>query len=111
MKIQRGKLAYTSQKGDGFDVGPQGLGDIQVKMISKGMMANEKLPDWPMMNVRWRDAGGHEKDYEMLPYGYSKEPSLSGKNIGSAFPMGDSDVRNMQKFEGSMVALIQKYVK
>src|ERR1017187_1898242 len=111
LKIQHGKLVFSSQKGDGFDVGPQGVVEIDVKKISKGMMANEKLPDWPMINLRWRESDGHEKDYQMFPYGYSKEPSLSGKNIGSTFPMGDSDVHNMQKFEESMVALIQKYVK
>ena len=44
-KIQRGKLAYSSGKGDGFDIGPQGLVEIEVKKLSKGMMANEKLPD------------------------------------------------------------------
>jgi len=64
-----------------------------------------------MMNIRWRDSGGHEKDYQMLPYGYSKDQSLSGKNLASAFPMGDSDVNEMQKFEESMVALVGKYVK
>jgi hypothetical protein len=111
LKIQRGKLVYSSQKGDGFDVDPQGLVGIEVKMISKGMMANEKLPDWPMVNIRFRDSAGHEKDYQMLPYGYSKELSLSGRNIGGAFPMGDSDIHDLQKFEESMAALIQRYVK
>ena len=111
LKIQRGKLAYTSEKGDGFDVDAQGIGGIEVKKISKGMMANEKLPDWPMLNIRFRDSGGHEKDYQMLPYGYSKEQTLSGKNLASAFPMGDSDVQETQKFEESVAALIQKYVK
>jgi hypothetical protein len=47
----------------------------------------------------------------MLPYMYSKDQSLSGKNLASAFPMGDSDVNEMQKFEESMGALINKYVK
>lgn len=110
LRIQRGKLTYSTQKGDGFDVGPQGVTGVEVKMISKGMMANEKLPDWPMLNIRWRD-GGKDKNYQMLPYGYSKQPSLSGKNIGSAFPMGDSDVHDLQKFEESMAALIQKFVR
>jgi hypothetical protein len=64
-----------------------------------------------MINIRFRDSGGHEKDYQMLPSGYSKEQSLSGKNLASAFPMGDSDVHEMQKFEESMVTLIQKYAK
>lgn len=111
LKIQRGKLAYTSEKGDGFDVDAQGMGGVEVKKISKGMMANEKLPDWPMLNIRFRDSGGHEKDYQMLPYGYSKEQTLSGKNLASAFPMGDSDVQQTQKFEESVATLIQKYVK
>ena len=111
LKIQRGKLSFSSQKGDGFDVDPQSLAGVEVKMIAKGMMANEKLPDLPMLNIRWREAKGKDKDYQMLPYAFSKQPSLSGKNLGSAFPMGDSDVRDVQKFENSIAALIQKYVK
>jgi len=82
------------------------------RKISKGMMANEKIPDLPIIDIRWRDSGGHEKDYQMLPYLYSKQQQLlSGKNFASAFPMDDSDVQQMQKFEESMVALIQKYAK
>jgi hypothetical protein len=58
------------------------------------------------------EAGGHEKDYQMLPYMYSKQQQLlSGKNFASAFPMGDSDVQEMQKLEESMVTLVQKYIK
>jgi curli biogenesis system outer membrane secretion channel CsgG len=110
LKIQRGKLVYSTSKGDGFGVGPQGLSGIEVKKIAKGMMANEKLPDWPIINIRWRD-GGHDKDYQMLPYGYSREQILSGKNLASGFPMEDSDVQQMQKLEESLVALILKYVK
>ena len=75
-------------------------------------MANEKIPDLPIINIRWRDPGGHEKDYQMLPYLYSKQQQiLAGHNFASAFPMGDSDVMQMQKFEDSMVALINKYAK
>jgi hypothetical protein len=110
--IQRGKLTFSGGKGDGFDVAPQGLAEVDVRKISKGMMANEKIPDVPIIDIRWRDAGGHEKDYQMLPYMYSKQQQLlSGKNFASAFPMGDSDVQEMEKFEDSMAALINKYVK
>ena len=112
LKIQHGKLAYSGGKGDGFDVIPQGLAAVEARKISKGMMANEKIPDLPIMNIRWRDPGGHEKDYQMLPYLYSKQQQiLAGHNFASAFPMGDSDVLQMQKFEESMVALINKYAK
>lgn len=112
LKIQQGKLSYTGGKGDGFDVTPQGLAAVETRKIAKGMMANEKIPDLPIMHIRWRDSGGHEKDYQMLPYLYSKQQELlSGHNFASAFPMGDSDIQQMQKFEESMVALIQKYVK
>lgn len=110
--IQRSKLTFSGGKGDGFDVTPQGLAGVEVRKISKGMMANEKIPDLPIIDIRWRDSGGHEKDYQMLPYMYSKQQQLlSGKNFASAFPMGDSDVQEMQKFEESMAALINKYVK
>ncbi len=112
LKIQRSKLTFSGGKGDGFEVAPQGLAEVEVRKISKGMMANEKIPDLPIIDIRWRDPGGHEKDYQMLPYMYSKQQQLlSGKNFASAFPMGDSDVQEMQKFEESMVTLIQKYVK
>src|SRR5579859_4453099 len=112
LKIQRGKLAYTGGKGDGFDVTSQGIVTIEARKISKGMMANEKIPDVPIINIQWRDSGGHAKDYQMLPYLYSKQQQiLGGHNFTSAFPMGDSDVLQMQKFEESMVALIQKYAK
>jgi hypothetical protein len=47
----------------------------------------------------------------MLPYMYSKQQSLSGKNFASAFPMDDTDILEVQKFEQSMVSLVQKYVK
>jgi curli biogenesis system outer membrane secretion channel CsgG len=112
LKIQQGKLTYSGGKGDGFDVTPQGLASVEARKISKGVVANEKIPDLPIINIRWRDPGGHEKDYQMLPYMYSKQQQLlSGKNFASAFPMGDSDVQQMQKFEESVVKLIQKYVK
>jgi curli biogenesis system outer membrane secretion channel CsgG len=112
LKIQHGKLAYSGGKGDGFDVAPQGVVSVEARKISKGMMANEKIPDLPIIDIRWRDSGGHEKDYQMLPYLYSKQQQLlSGKNFASAFPMDDSDVQQMQKFEESMVALINKYAK
>jgi hypothetical protein len=75
------------------------------------MMANEKIPAWPILEIRWRDSGGHEKKYQMLPYMYSKQQSLGGKNFGSAFPMDDSDVQQAQKLEQSMANLIQKYVR
>ena len=109
--IQKGKLAYSGGNGDAFDVSGAAVSEVQVRKISKGMMANEKIPDLPVMSIHFRDSGGHEKDYQMLPYMYSKDASTNGKNLGSAFPMGDSDIRDTQKFEDSMTALIQKYVK
>lgn len=112
LKIQRGKLAYTGGKGDGIDVPSQGIVGVESRKISKGVMANEKIPDLMILNIQWRDPGGHEKGYQMLPYLYSKQQQiLGGHNFGSAFPMGDSDIQQMQKFEESMVALIQKYSK
>src|SRR5665213_77266 len=112
LKIARGKLTFSSGKGDGFEVASQGLAEVSARKISKGMMANEKIPDLPIIDIRWRDSSGHEKDYQMLPYMYSKQQQLlSGKNFASAFPMGDSDVQQMQKFEESMATLIQRNVK
>ena len=111
LAIQRGKLGFTSDKGDGFEIAAGGLAGAEVRKISKGMMANEKVPDWPVLEIRWRDAGGHEKKYQLLPCMYSKQQSLSGKNLASAFPMDDSDVQQMQKLEQSMLAMIQKFVR
>ncbi len=111
LNIQRGKLTFVSDKGDGFDIVPSSLAGVEVRKISKPMMANEKLPDWPVLEIRWRDSGGHDKKYQMIPYTYSKQTSLSGKNFASAFPMDDSDVAQMQKLERSMLAFIQKYVQ
>jgi curli biogenesis system outer membrane secretion channel CsgG len=111
LTLQRGKLAFVSNKSDGFEIAPGGLAGVEVHKISKPMMANEKAPDWPVLEIRWRDAGGHEKKYQMIPYMYSKQQSLSGKNFASAFPMDDSDVREMQKFEQSMATLVQQYMK
>jgi hypothetical protein len=71
LTIQRGKLVYDSDKSDGFDVAPGALAGVEVRKISKPMMANEKAPDWPIIEIRWRDSGGHEKKYQMLPYMYS----------------------------------------
>jgi curli biogenesis system outer membrane secretion channel CsgG len=112
LTIQEGNLAFTGGNGDAFDVAGQGISEVQVRKISKGMMANEKIPDLPIINIRFRDSGGKEKDYQMLAYMYSKDGSTtSGKNLASAFPMGDSEIRDMQKFEESMASLIKKYVK
>ena len=111
LSIQRGKLAYVSDKGDGFDIAPGNLAGVEVRRMPKPMMANEKAPDWLVLEIRWRDSGGHEKKYQMLPYMYSKQQSLSGKNFASAFPMDDSDLQQMQKLEQSMLALMQKYVR
>ncbi|WP_348263932.1 LPS assembly lipoprotein LptE [Telmatobacter sp. DSM 110680] len=112
LTIQKGKLAYTGGNGDGFDISGSAVSDVQVRKISKGMMANEKIPDLPIINIRFKDAGGKEKDYQMLPYMYSKDASTTtGKNLASAFPMGDSEIRDMQKFEDSVVQLIHKFVR
>ncbi len=111
LTIQRGRLAFVSDKSDGFDVGAAGLAAVEVRKLSKPMMANEKAPDWPVLEIVWRDSGGHEKKYQMLPYTYSKQQSLTGRNFASAFPMDDSDVRMVQKLEQSMATMIQGYVK
>jgi hypothetical protein len=42
---------------------------------------------------------------------YSKQQSLAGKNLASAFPLDDSDIREMQKFEQSVIGLVQKFLK
>jgi hypothetical protein len=76
------------------------------------MMANQKIRDMPEIHIRFRDSGGKEKEYQMVAYMYSKDASTTtGKNLASAFPMGDSEIRDMQKFEESMTGLINKYVK
>lgn len=100
-----------SDKGDGFEVTPANLGEVGVHKLSKPIMANEKAPDWPVLEIVWRDSGNHEKKYQMIPYLYSKQQNMSGKNFISAFPMDDSDVAQMQKLEQSLLALIQKYLK
>jgi len=111
LSVQPGKLAFKTDKGDGFEIAPGNLAGITIHRLRQPFIANEKTPDWPVLEIRWRDASGHEKKYEMLPYIYSKQQSLSGKNLASAFSMDDSDVREMQKFEQSLVTLIQKYLK
>jgi len=62
LAVQRGKLAFISDKGDGFEIPPGGLAGAEVRKISKGMMANEKLPDWPVQHAagarvypQWQD--------------------------------------------------------
>ena len=109
--IQRGRLVYQSDKGDGFDVAAGSLASIAVHRLSKPFMANEKAPDWPVLQIHWRDASGHDKKYEMLLYQFSRQQTLSGKNFASAFPMDDSDLAQMSKLEQSLATLAQKYVK
>jgi hypothetical protein len=111
LTIEKGKIAFASDKSDGFEIAAAQLGGTEIHKLSKPMMANEKAPDWPIIEIRLRDSGGHDKKYQMLPYMYSKQQSLSGRNFASAFPMDDSDVQEMQKFERSLVGLIQKYVR
>lgn len=108
--LQHGKVSYSGGK-DPFDVDGAGFLGVEVRQLSKGMMANEKLPDYPILEVRFRSAKGKEDKYQILPKLFSKQPSLSGKNFGSMFPMDDSDIREMQKFEQAMRTLMQKYVK
>ena len=109
--IQRGKLTYKTDKSDGFEIGPQGLQEIAVRRLSKPMMANEKAPDWPILDIRLRDSEGHEKKYQILPYVYSKQHGSTGKNFGSAFEMDDNDIMQMRKLEYSLVAMVQRYLK
>jgi hypothetical protein len=111
LTIQQGKLAFITDKGDGFEASPANLAGVGVQKISKPIMANEKAPDWPVLEIKWRDTGGHEKKYQMIPYVYAKHQNLSGKNFASAFPMDDSDLREMVKLEQSLLVFIQKYVK
>jgi curli biogenesis system outer membrane secretion channel CsgG len=109
--LQQGKLTYKSDKGDGFDVAAASLTSIDVHKLSKPFMANEKAPDWTVIEIHWRDPGGHEKKYEILPYMYSRQQSLQGKNFASAFPMDDSDLGEMSKIEQSIVKLAQEHMK
>lgn len=111
LTIQHGKLAYSGGKSDGFDIGPDGFVGIEVRKLAKGLVTVEKLADWPVLEVRWRGQNNKENKFQMLPYMFSKQQSLSGKNFASAFPMDDSDAREMQKFEQSVVQLIQKFLK
>jgi curli biogenesis system outer membrane secretion channel CsgG len=109
--IQRGKLTYKTDKSDGFELGPQDLQEIAVRRLSKPFMANEAAPNWPVLAIRLRDAGGHEKKYEILPYVYAKQHGSTGKNFASAFEMDDNDIMQMRKLEYSLVTMIQKYVE
>jgi tetratricopeptide (TPR) repeat protein len=109
LTIQKGKLAYSGTS-DAFEIGPNAGVAVEIHK-PKGMIANEKLPDWPILDIRGRAAEGKEKKAQMLPYNFCKQQNRSGKNIGSAFPMDDSDVAQMEKFERSMAALIQKFVR
>lgn len=111
LSIQHGKLAFVCESAEGFDIMPNGLVAAEVHKIDKPFIANEKLPDWPVVEIKVRDAGGKEKKYQLVPYMYSKQQSASGKNLASAFPMDDSDVAEMQKQEQSIVSMIHKYVK
>jgi hypothetical protein len=111
LTVQRGKIAYTGGKDDGFEVGPTDFIGVDVRNLSKGLMANEKLPDYPVLVVRWRGPKGKENSYQMLPYQFSQNPNMSGKNFTSAFPMDSSDVSRMRGFEQSVFSLILKYVK
>ncbi len=109
--IQQGKLSFRSEKSDGFEVAAADLGGIEVLRLPKPKIANEKAPDWPVLEIRLRDAKGKEKKYEMLAYAFCKQRGEGGKNFASAFPMDDSDIADAQKLENSMLTLIQKYVK
>ena len=109
--IQRGKLTYKTKNPDGFEIAPSNLQEIDIRRLSKPMIANETVPNWLILEIRFRDPGGHEKKYDMLPYVYAKQHGSTGKNFASTFEMDDSDLLEMQKFEHSMLALIQKYVK
>lgn len=109
--IQRGKLTYKSDKSDGFEIAPANLEEIAVRRLSKPMMAIEKAPDWPILAIRLRDAEGHEKKYEILPYVYAKQHGSTGKNFASAFEMDDNDIAQLRKLETSMLAMVQKHVK
>ena len=107
--LQHGKVSYSGGK-DPFDVDGAGFLGVEVRQLSKGMMANEKLPDYPILEVRFRSAKGKETISDP-PKAVLQTAEPSGKNFGSMFPMDDSDIREMQKFEQAMRTLMQKYVK
>lgn len=110
LSISRGKILYSSDKGDGFEISSADFGAVEARKISPAFMVNEKPPSWTILELRWRGPGG-EKKYQLLPAMFSKQPSLAGKNLASAYPMDDAEVRQMQKFEQSMSALIGRYMK
>jgi curli biogenesis system outer membrane secretion channel CsgG len=111
MVIQKGKLIFRSGSQDGFELSATDLEAVEVRNLPKSFMVNEAVPDWPVLEIVVRDAKGHSKKYEMLPYEYSKQQNPRGKNFASAFPMDDSDLHEVQKFERSVVTLIQQYIR
>jgi curli biogenesis system outer membrane secretion channel CsgG len=111
LAIQKGKLAYTSDKSDGFEVTAGDFIGAEVRTLPHPKIAIEKAPDWPVLELRVRDEKGKEKKYEMLAYAYSRRQNPSGRSFASAFAMEDSDISDAQKLENSMLKLIQKYVR
>lgn len=110
--IQKGKLAYKSDKSDGFEVTAADLSGVEVRNLPRPrIMVKEPEPNWPVLEIRIRDPKGKERKYDMLAVAYSKQQNPNGRNLASAFPMDESDLADLQKFENSMLNLIQKYVK
>ncbi len=112
LTIQKGKLAYTSDKSDGFDVSAAELIGAEVRTLPHPRVIGlKKASDLPVLEVRVRDEKGKEKKYELLAYAYSKQQNAGGRDFTAAFPMEDSDLSDAQKLENSMLKLIQKYVR
>jgi curli biogenesis system outer membrane secretion channel CsgG len=109
--IKNGSIAYSGRGNDNFEVPAASVLSIEIRRVSKSFMSNEQAPDWPVLEVRLRDTSGHEKKYDFLPYIYSKKPNASGKNYASAFPMDESDITQLRKFEYSLLAIIRNHVK
>ena len=109
LTIQKGKLAYKGPK-DGFDVSAADLLGAQVHLLSKPTIANEKAPNWMVLEVRVRN-GKHEEKFQLLTWVYSTHPDPEGKNWSSHYALEGNEAADAQKLEESLANLIQKYVR
>ncbi|HEY6251237.1 MAG TPA: hypothetical protein VI685_14865, partial [Candidatus Angelobacter sp.] len=113
--IQKGQLSFKPQRSDhGFEVNPQGLASVEIGLLPRSVWtssAGERRSNVPVFVVRWRDSGGHEKKYDMLPVVYMKQQDVNATRLDKAFPMDDGDITDLGTFEKAMVEFIQKYVK
>ncbi len=110
LTIQKGKLTFKGTK-DGFEASASDLQGIQVHLLSKPkMIANEKAPDWGVLEILIRD-GKHEEKFQLLPFGYGSHPNASGRNWATRYALEDNEAADAQKFEESLATLIKKFVK